>query len=140
LTHPPVPTHPHPVESRRPHLDRREAIRIVAAALAGALLLSAVILVGLERAAQTTVFPGLNGCIPPCPHSTVDYDYDWLTGTRTAIIVTRDVDGSLMSERVVEASGRRYELLSVLAVPVIVGGLLGLVLATWVIRRQRTQS
>ena len=109
----------------------------MAAALAGAVLLSAVILVGLERTAQTTVFPGLNGCIPPCPHSTVDYDYDWLTGSRTATIVTRDVDGSVMSRNVVEASGPRYELLSVLAAPVIVGGLLGLVLATWVIRRQR---
>jgi hypothetical protein len=77
------------------------------------------------------VFPGLNGCIPPCPHSTVEYGYDWFTGQRFATITTRDVDGTWLSSEVVDAGGSGYTLPDLIVGPGLggaaIGGALGLV-------------
>ena len=104
---------------------------LAAAALAGAILAAVLTLLLVESAGPTMVFPGLNGCIPPCPHSTVEYGYDWLTGQRFATITTRDVDGTWLNSEVVDAGGSGYSLPDLIVGPGLggaaIGGALGLV-------------
>ena len=112
-------------------LSRREGMAIAATALAGAIFAAALTLVLIKNAGPTILFTGLNGCIPPCPHSTVEYGYDWRTGQRFATITTRDVDGTWLSSEVVDAGGSGYTLPDAIVGPGLggaaIGGALGLV-------------
>jgi hypothetical protein len=113
---------------------------IAATALAGAIFAAALTLVLIKSAGPTILFTGLNGCIPPCPHSTVEYGYDWRTGQRFATITTRDVDGTWLRSEVVDAGGSGYTLPDAIVGPGLGGAAIGGALGVWAVGRRRRRT
>ena len=68
-------------------MSRPKLVRLALGGAVGALLFAAATSIAIAGSAKTPLFLG-NGCLPPCPHTTVDNHVDWTTGRRWATLTT----------------------------------------------------
>lgn len=112
---------------------RPDLIRIVLSALVGAVLVTAFFVAFVPRDRHLLQL-GLNGCIPPCPQTTVVISEDW-SGHRWRTMTTVD-NGKVIGTQVFEENPPFYLVFVLAAGGAAVGGAVGL----WAVRRQKASG
>ena len=124
-----------------PFPRRRAVIAFTVGAVLGAALLTTLAGWFFFENTQTMLLGGMNGCLPPCPHSTAAYNEDRFTGRRWIAVSTVDENGTPMGSTEIEEPpfrGTIPDLESIALIGAACGGVVGLGVSR--IRGERRRS
>lgn len=107
----------------------RAVIAFTIGALVGAVMLAALAGWFFFENTQTMLLGGMNGCLPPCPHSTATYHEDRFTGRRWIEVSTVDENGIQLGSSEIEEppfGATLPDLVPIALIGALGGGVVGL--------------